>query len=276
MAVFVAFGDETERGDQTGPFAFGGWVAPSLYWLNSFTPEWERRILRAHPPLETLHMTNLASPEWRQAHGWSDSDANKRVNEAIQVIKNARVLRPVVNRFDGQTFRDVFGKTQVIQQGKQPGTYKFEPDYIGFLGFAVASLELVHARHRDAEKVDFVIERKQYITHHIEKDFYPNIEQALAGAGRESLLSLVGELIPSDKSRAPLQAADVLLWHYRRVISGEATDIDERRFKAIERTRRAIAQTGMPRRDIREFGKRSIENAAPNPFQPKRGRGRSS
>lgn len=271
MAVFVAARDESERGDQTGPFVFGGWVAPALHWLNVFTPAWERRVLNPRPALDFFHMTSLASPDWREANGWEDQQAEARIDESLQVIKNAKGLNPVVSMFDGEHFRDVFGKTRVLQSGKQAGIYDLEPDYVGFLGFVLSSLHYVATKYPDAERVEFVVEKKTTITHHIEKDFHPNLEQVLRHEGLEYLIPLIGDFTPRDKKYVPLQAADVLIWHYRKWAAREATDIDSRRLRGMLKGR-LIARNVLTAENMNEIEARNKARNIQSPFKPKQKR----
>ena len=49
MAVFVAAGDESERGEQKGAFLYGGFVGPSRDWIDWFAPAGEERVLNVLP-----------------------------------------------------------------------------------------------------------------------------------------------------------------------------------------------------------------------------------
>jgi len=68
MSLFTAFGDESDGGDQTGPFVFGGFVAPTRDWVDYFTPAWEERVLNRAVdwllPYDGNSEPALATEEW--------------------------------------------------------------------------------------------------------------------------------------------------------------------------------------------------------------------
>ena len=94
-------------------------------------------------------------------------------------------------------------------------------------------MEYLEKYHPEAEKVDFIIERKAQVTRHIQ-DFHSQLAQALEAQGAASLARLVGELIPGGKERVPLQAADVLCWHSARSQQvGTMDAADKRRYAKL-------------------------------------------
>ena len=233
MAVFVAAADDSEAGDQTGPFLFGGYVAPLRDWEDWFAPAWVQRVL-GRPPRTVLpyfHMTEVASPTGRVKYGLTERDANARINEAVDVIRSMGTLHFMHSLMNGNHFRETTKSVRLVQQqSKQWGTYRFEPDYVAFLGFAYGVLHHVRAEWPDAEKVDFVVEKKPPVTHHL-MDFHQDLASHLTNRGHSELVPLIGELIPGSKERVPLQAADICLWHLRKLESGEATREERRRLE---------------------------------------------
>ena len=131
---------------------------------------------------------------------------------------------------DGGHCRDLFDGARIVRKGPQLGAYRFEPDYLAFLGFADAVIHYVANEHPDAERVDFVVERKTLVTHHLE-EFVDDLSEVLERAGRpRNAAGLIGQPMPGDKTRVPLQAADLALWHLQRCHSGQYDRTDERRY----------------------------------------------
>ena len=75
MSLFTAFGDESDGGDQTGPFVFGGFVAPTRDWVDYFTPAWEERVLNRAPSIGSFHMTEIRNQRWQLKNGLTQGDA---------------------------------------------------------------------------------------------------------------------------------------------------------------------------------------------------------
>lgn len=164
-------------------------------------------------------------------------------------------------------FTSVSFENSVGPLWKQPATYQFAPDYIGFLGFAYAALDCVGTNYPDAERVDFLIERKTTITHNI-GGFLASLEGALHHKGRPELVRLIGELIPGGKDRVPNQAADVAVWHLRRDAC-KNSDVQDAKRLGWMFDRRPMMLNGMTLEEISTMGGRSKANAVPSPFPPK-------
>ena len=77
-----------------------------------------------------------------------------------------------------------------VPRRSQPGSYPLVPDYIGFLGFAFAALDTAATRWADATQVDFLVERKQHVTHNV-PEFLASLTGALEYKGRTH--TLIGE-----------------------------------------------------------------------------------
>jgi hypothetical protein len=169
---------------------------------------------------------------------------------------------------DGGHFRDVFRETKVVRVRPQPSMSKLEPDHISFLGFAIAALEVVHHKHLDAEKVDFLIEKKTKIMRQIEDFVKRDMRDALADIRHGHLVRLIGNVIAGGKERVPLQAADVAMWHMRRHAAGEAEAQDVRRL-GLMMNHRWMTLNGVTPEEITTVGDRSKTMQAPSPFSPK-------
>jgi len=264
MSLFTAFGDESDGGDQTGPFVFGGFVAPTRDWVDYFTPAWEERVLNRAPSIGSFHMTEIRNQRWQLKNGLTQGDAERKIDEAVSIIAASGSLHLVRTAMDGGHFRNVFGDTKLVRTAPQPGTYQFDPDYIGFLGFARGALEYMHTHCVDVERVDFVIERKERVSHYI-PGFLDQLRNWLKANSRLDLLSLVGEVIPGDKEHVPLQAADLAMWHVRRHEAGELDQADRRRLAQMF-DGRALTLTGMSNEQITEVSGRLLAKTVPSPF----------
>jgi hypothetical protein len=239
MAVFVAAADESDGPLQKGPFVYGGFIAPFVVWENVFAPMWEEQVLNSDPPIGPFHMTEIRNPKWQALNGLSDAQAQLKIDAAVHVVASIPELRVAHTRFDGGHFRQTFGASRMMSRGRQPGAHRLEPDYVGFMGFARAALEYVHDNHPDAERVDFVVERKTTVTHYLPQ----YLEELVTWAKKENrhaLLDLIGEVIPGAKDRAPLQASDLAMWHIRRHEARESEAVDVLRLAAMFNGRQMI------------------------------------
>lgn len=94
---------------------------------------------------------------------------------------------------------------------------------------------------------------------------------ALDARDKGHLKHLIGSFTAGDKKLVPLQAADLVLWHLRRLMTGEASQTDFNRFDAMLNGR-PRNELGMSREALSDMGVRTKENTVPNPFPPKRPR----
>jgi hypothetical protein len=257
MAVYIAASDESDGPLQNGPFVYGGFVGPSRDWIDWFAPAWEERVLNPEPVLAYFHMAEIRSPKWQARNGWTATDAERRIEEAVRVVASSGSIHLVRTSFDGGHFRQLFGSARVIKRDSQPGTYPFDPDYVGFLGFARGVLEYVHSYHDDVERVDFIVERKTRVSHYL-PNYLDSLEKWLRENGTPRLVDLIGELIPGDKTRVPLQAADLAMWHVRRHEAGESERIDVRRIRQMFNGR-TLTLSGLTNDEISTIAARYTE-----------------
>lgn len=229
MAVFVAASDESAGKNQRDTFFFGGFVGPEDDWSRFFAPAWQERVLDGPPAIPYLHMTDIRSPQWRAKYGLSRLQADDRVDEAFHLIDTMPTLYPVSVHVDAGHLRDKFGASKVV--ASTGASRPFEPDYLCFLAYAFAVLSHVKQNHPEAERVDFVIERKQHVTRYI-REFHSQLAMALEALREPSLSSIVGDLISGGKDHVPLQAADVLCWHSARE-EGTMDAADKRRYAKL-------------------------------------------
>ncbi len=226
MAVFVSGSDESAGKNQRDTFLFAGWVGPEQDWSQFFAPAWQERVLDGPPKIPYLHMTDIRSAQWRSKYGISKLQADDRIDEAFSLIRQMHTFLPVGISLDAGLVRDRFATTRVVD--KTGAAKPFDPDYICFLAYVYLVLSHVEMDHPEAEKVDFIVERKGHVTKYIQQ-FHSTIARGLEALGQPSLGRLVGDLIPAGKERVPLQAADVLCWHSARYEHPETMDADDLR-----------------------------------------------
>ena len=216
MAVFVAFSDEG-LSNQSGLFHYSGLIAPELDWFRWFSPAWQERILDGPPVIPFLHMTDIRSKSWRNKYGITRSDADHRIDEAINIISTTGSIIPITVTIDTQMFyaatNELWIKTIDSPQFVKP--YKLEPDYLCFFIYVFYALRETLSAYPNVEKIDFIVERKNKITSRFD-DFYADFPSVLSYFGYPELIGLLGKLNRGDKDRAPLQAADVWTWYVER------------------------------------------------------------
>lgn len=264
--VFQAAADETECGNQTGPFVFGGWVAPVFDWQELFSKLWEDRVLNRRPAIQHLHVAELLSRHGRQKHGLNGKQAEARIDKAIAVIRRMPSLIPVWSSVDGAHFRETFAQSKFVLNKKQPGVFAAEPDYVAFQGFAIAVLIRVAMDFPQAQTVDFIVEDKGIVTTRMKEEFYDRLPNILTNRGLDHLRKLVGAFIRGTKDRAPLQAADLLIWHVRKEKSTEATAQERRRLKRMLDGRIGI-EFDLPKDEVSAIYKRGKAEKTPSPFR---------
>ena len=216
MAVFISASDEHSGNDGTGLFVFAGYVGPEEDWSNFLVPAWKERVLDGPPSIPYLHMTEIRSKEFRNKHGINRLEADRRVDEAVDIINTMGSLYPILVEVDGGYFKKEFAKVKVRRSNtKQFEAKPYEPDYLCFLAYAHTVLDYINKKHPHVEKVDFVVEQKGIITRYV-NEFHSNLADALKSIGRADLGPLAGALSVGDKECIPCQAADVLCWHAAR------------------------------------------------------------
>jgi hypothetical protein len=124
------------------------------------------------------------------------------------------------------------------------------------MAYAVFILAQVYKKWPEAKKVDFVVSRKQEVTHHL-REFKDELQRFV----ESPLQDLVGELIPASmEDRIPLQSADVLLWHLQRYY---AAGRDQYKMNPVDRMRTAeLIQNGNLDGKIHEWDKKDLEELA--------------
>lgn len=231
MAVFLAASDETSGGNAFSMYHYAGWIAPEPDWSFYFRPAWQERVLDGPPNIPYLHMTEMRSQLWREKWRITETEVDERLDEAARVIDTMGSLYPLMITIDGSVFTPLYKEHKMIGvSGRQKD---FQPDFLAFVAYVYAVLGYVHAKHPNAEKVDFLVENNSEITKEIHQ-LYKNMPIALNHVRAPELIPLLGEFLPAGKDRVPLQAADYLCWHSRRADSNTLDDLrDARRFGTI-------------------------------------------
>jgi hypothetical protein len=241
MAVFVCASDESADQNPLGNFFYAGFAAPLNDWECAFAPAWNERVLNGPPQIPYLHMTEIRSPP---RHGLSERQANYRLDEASRVIRSMGSLIPVTFSVDEDEY------TCILRQPFNPKpnqVAQLEPDYICFLYFAIVQLHWIYDARPDVEKVDFWVERKKRVTHHLQ-DFHRSLAKTLEEIDLPQLAPLVGKMQPVGKECIPAQAADMLGWHARNAMRGRLDSDGKRRYWRMT--------VGDPRMDNGRYGYR--------------------
>ena len=91
-----------------------------------------------------------------------------------------------------------------------------------------------------AERVDFIIEKKREVLPAMH-DFHKGLRESFSNIGLTRVGDLVGGLTAGDKQTIPLQAADLLCWHYQRLAASARntaisfSDVDAKRLSKLTR-----------------------------------------
>ncbi len=234
MAVVLSASDETYR----DRFMCAGFLAPVKYWYGIFARDWGKKVLGGKPKLDFLHMTDIKSPAWREKVGLSEEEAERRIDRAVDMLCTRRAPVWMSFEFDLEPFNQNVKRKMVVASGARK---ILVPEYLGFVGYAMTVLKFVREAYPDVEKVDFLVEQNGEVTKHI-PEFYDSIAGYLRDANLGDQIKLLGQLIPGDKSRAPLQAADLVCWHLRRARENALRDIDVPRYERIIKRRNAAGR----------------------------------
>jgi len=211
MSVYLAFSDEASVNEIEGEFLVAGYIAKETDWPE-FSAAWQDRVLDASPPIPYLHMTEIRSPKFREKHGLTYYDSERRVDEAVRVIYS---MGPM-SAFCAKLKKDVFERVFVGKKSKH-FSYR-DPDYLCFLMYVMQTIFFVKHTYHDVKLLNFIAAEKQAIPHKRLKEVVEGIRQLLAEKEPEyaSILGDVVEASCSPEHQIPLQAADVLCWHIQR------------------------------------------------------------
>jgi hypothetical protein len=237
MAVFVAASDETDCGNDRGTFFHCGFVAPEFDWYNIFTAMWKKKVLAAAPRIPYFHMNGMRNKQWCEQHGIDRKEAEFRITEAFGVIDAVPRLYPIACEFNAGHVLDIFKQKVKFETGARR---RFEPDYLGFIGYVDKVLQYLTAEHPEATRVDFIVEAKEETTNRI-REFFERMPADYHATGYSHFGNLIGALIPVTKVDSPRRsddcllthAADLLSWYTRRAHERALDDRDVKRYSKI-------------------------------------------
>jgi hypothetical protein len=239
--VFLSASDETTMASPHR-FVMGGFVAPQSEWEDYFRPAWQERVLDGPPPIPYMHVTELKSPRWQAEHGLTEHEADRRLAEAVRVLRSHGALSPISSELEWLDFdvelRDAFRRGKDM---KPPAPFK-QPDLMAFIAYvAITLLHLTRERLLPVTRVDFLVERKNKVTHQLEESVAA-ARTYLKTSKWPELSPLVGTMRRGGKEDMELQAADVFLWHLQRHYSENRSRRDSRRLFRIAEARRGHRQ----------------------------------
>jgi hypothetical protein len=253
VAVFLANSDESGTQDPRGEFLVGGYIAAEDYW-GSFADRWQRKVLDGPPVIPYLHMNEIRREDWRREQHISDNDTQRRVSEAVLLLSEAGKPDAGSSMILRADLEDVVHQKSK-QYRKKPFIGIDEPDYFCFMAYATTVVAHVSVAHPDAKRVDFVVSKKGKITSRL-KTFHDELRTIID----PELKDLIGELIPATmEERLPLQAADVLCWHFQRFYAKTMDTTDERRLGILTTDTAGYPHT-WERGELEEFTERLFRN----------------
>jgi len=200
-----------ESGDQDKPsFVLGGYIASVEEW-KEFSDDWQA-VLGDDPPWPALHM----APCWYAKESpWDLFDRDVREAKLLRLVEVIKKHRPVaflvvvdVPAFYGPASEE----SRSISDAR--------PYLMAAATLISAVLRLHEDQGRDFGKVDFVFDTKEkyfkrQVQADIEEDLIPLLEVELPHL-RKRLGSLHWPRHVEKADYVPLQAADMLVWHWRR------------------------------------------------------------
>ena len=204
MAVFISHSDESEV-KTTSEFFVGGYIAPKDDW-SYIARAWQEQVLDGPPDtgsLPYLHMSEM-SEEWAKNVGVTPLEAQNRVDYAARILACCGSLRVTTSAISQDEMKSLI-HSRFQKKKNIPDRLKF-PDYYCYLTYMIRVVAAVRRHFPDADKVDFVVSKKQYIptlSNTLDKtqddfrdwlgDLYPDTRR------------YIGDVIPGDmETRLPL------------------------------------------------------------------------
>jgi hypothetical protein len=197
MTVFLAASDET-LGESV--FHYAGYVAPVACWSDALVPAWEERVLKGNPRLDEFHITDLRSRSWREEHGITEVDVERRIDAAVDLISQTKGLFAIRSTIDAAHFEKQASGFRFRLSDPRRKPADFVIDYPSFLAYIYMVL-LTCSMYPATEKVDFVIEKKKEVFPAIH-EFFEGLRENFVKLGLPRFAEIMGELIPGDKKVA--------------------------------------------------------------------------
>jgi len=214
VSIFIAAFDETES--SAGQFTLGGFIGPRADWRDHFSPAWCERVLAGPPAIPYLHMTDIRNDDWCRKHRITQTEAARRLDEAVRVIASTRSLCPIRASIDVAGFQTLL--SQPLKKLGGFGNITKYPDYLAFIAFTVFTLRFVKDVIPEATRVDLLAEESQKTTQTL-RGFHGHLQDTMSKFPTE-VARLFGRFSSAGKESIPLQAADVFCWHLQRAHAG--------------------------------------------------------
>lgn len=193
-------------------FVMAGYLAPLASW-QAFTREW-RAALDEPTTIEYFKMREANGCDG-QFRGWSADDRDQRLQLLCPII-NRHVSAMVLFVVSTEAWRRHF-------LGKLDNRYHDRPYYFAFHGIMSVLARYLHQKNID-EKIDFVFDDEGgEPTAMIQAGYDDYVVRA-----PEQFKKYLGSKprFENDKVILPLQAADMLAWHARRIFAdGRGIDV---------------------------------------------------
>ncbi len=226
MTVFTSYSDEAGVPDMSGEFVVAGHVAPETEWPY-VASAWQERVLDGPPKIPYFHMTEIRNKEWRSSYGLSFNDSEERISEAVRIMQSTGYMTGVMSLIKRSDLAEVVQNR--FRRGKRVPLGLNEPDYFCYPAYFQAIAEQVHGRYPEADRIDFIVSRKQKVTHHL-REFHGIVKRRI----EPHLAQLIGDFIPASMElQLPLQCADLLCWYFQRHYANTMDRIDEGRFAML-------------------------------------------
>jgi hypothetical protein len=232
VSIYVSYSDESSVRDGAGQFIIAGVVADERYWPK-FSRRWAREILDAPPKIPYVHMTDFRSKEWRFRHGLCWEQQIQKVKQAVKIICEEKAVGVFLGSMPEARWTAF--KVRAESEGVNIAKNKGFADYPCFTTYAAAVLNQVAFDISDLRKVNFIVSRKQNVSHHLRNDVKTAMDRYFESDHPE-LAKIFGDIVPlTMEDHPPLQAADVLCWHMNRAyaVGLENEEIDSSNIQAL-------------------------------------------
>ncbi len=174
-------------------------------------------------------MTDIRRPSWREEKGISSPEADRRVQNAVDILCNRKEPSWAGVGFTHKQFNDTLKQKVLLPGG---ATKEFVAEYFGFYCYVYTVLRHVKKMYPDCRKVDFLVERNGDVTKKLPY-FYDHFESTMKRLGAGDVTGMLGEVIPGGKERSPLQAADLVCWYLRRSNEQALEGVDLLRYEQL-------------------------------------------
>ncbi len=240
MSVFLAVSDEAMG---KNIFHYAGYVAPVAFWDQEFSPAWKQLVLEGQPQLDEFHMVELRRARWRDEHGVSPEDVERKIDVAVDLISKALAsgsIHAVGSSIDNGQFEQHSDGVKVDLSMPGRARPKMAVDVLPFVSYLFTILNYVSKNFPEATQVNFLIEKKDELSL-VVNELFETMPENLNAFGSSNCAKLMGELTQGDKQDVRLQAADLLCWHIQRKAAHSCdpsigfSDVDRQRYSAINR-----------------------------------------